>query len=140
MSENRFGPGVIGDEAFQREQVIEESLVEKFGPGVLNNPPAQPVQASAEEVELLQRDVVSDVPPPVDAPPYTSLSIAELEKELRANPAEFDRLMKGEYARPDGGRKGAWGVFLSVEQEKGEAARKEVLEALFGLLKKGGGK
>lgn len=153
---NHFGPAVIGQEAYEQEKALAESGTLTFGPAVLGYTPEEtaaalakmpaalraellgktvvdgpaPAQASAvpsEEQELLANDA-KEAP----APTHNAMSIPLLETHLAKNPADFDRLFRGEFARPEGARKGALGVLLSHEQT--HANRPEVLEALFGLL------
>jgi hypothetical protein len=131
MSVNHFGPGVIGAEAAAANRKIEESEADRFGPGVLNNAPARPkVQTPAPDSEEAD-DLASRDPAPAVVE-FTALSIPALEKELATNPARFDELYRGEFMRPGGARKGALGVFLSVEQAT--TNRPEVIEALVGML------
>lgn len=137
---NHFGPGVIGQEAYEENKRTEETGADVFGPGVLQSgaigdalaaaaaAKAVPAPVSTEDAELLA-DAKKDPPPPA----FTALSIPDLEKFLAANPAEFDRLYRGEFGRPEGARKGALGAFLSHEQT--HANRPEVIEALVGMLK-----
>lgn len=127
MSVNHFGPGVIGAEQHALNQKIEESGANIFGPGILlHNPTAAVVEAPPSEDEEGEK---APAPPPA----HNALSIPQLEAELKANPAEFDRLYSGEFARPDGGRKGAFGALLSHEQT--HQSRAEVIDALTSLLK-----
>lgn len=153
---NHFGPAVIGQAAYEENKQLEESGALIFGPAVLGYPPeavaaaeaklgpaAQtPAPAPATKLDYSEdADMLADAPKEPKPPAYTALSIPELEKALAANPADFDRLYRGEFARPDGARKGALGVFLSHEQT--HLNRPEVTEALFGMLKakpKGGDK
>lgn len=133
---NHFGPAVIGQEAYEEQKLQAESLSNTFGPAVLGYPePAAPVQTPAAPIDSEEAELLADRAKEPAAPAFNALSIPELEKELAKNPAEFDRLYRGEFARPEGPRKGALGVFLSAEQAKA-APREEVVAALFAMLRK----
>lgn len=128
MGVNHFGPSVIGQEAYEENRKIEERGAHIFGPGVLDAAPPSAPAAGSEEAELLTNDGKDQAPPA-----HNAMSIPQLEEALEANPADFDRFYRGEFARPEGGRKGAFGVLLSFEQA--HANRPEVVEALTSLLK-----
>jgi hypothetical protein len=125
MSVNHFGPGVVGQELYEEQKRLEESGANIFGPGILLHNPTAAAPASSEDEDLERA--------PAAPPSHNALSIPQLEAELKANPAEFDRLYRGEFARPDGGRKGAFGALLSHEQS--HQNRAEVIDALLDLLK-----
>lgn len=92
-----FGPGVIGEEAaaYFAKQTKEERNV--FGPGVVGEE-----TATAEAVEAPKGKALD-------------LSVAEMDKQLEANPALFEEFFLGELARPLP-RKAAMRVLLAFQK------------------------
>lgn len=131
MSVNHFGPGVIGEEEATKNALVEATEADRFGPGVLNNAPSKPVELPPESEAA--DDAAGKLGREPAPPAFTALSIPKLEEELKTNPARFDELYRGEFLRPEGPRKGALGIFLSVEQTT--TNRPEVIEALVSMLK-----
>jgi hypothetical protein len=120
----KFGPRVIGEEQFQKEQQAEEvarKAAYAYGPRVTGEAPAETAERPVKK----------------PAGPAHVLSVKELEKALKANPSEklLDELIAAEFARPEGQpRKGALRLLLQAEQDRGDAAREAVITELQGAL------
>jgi len=133
MSKGYFGPGIIGQEAYEaeKEHVLEHKGM--FGPAVLDPSPVEKAQRIALEGQINEPG-----PAVVDAEGSAEsymLSVKEAKKILEANPLEVDGFFRAELARPDGPRKSMLAALTAAENDRpgaqgDRAPRAEVIEAL----------
>jgi len=124
----QFGPGIIGQEAYEAEQEYVTEHKDVFGPAVVgDHPPTGSAAQPAPEPE-----------PPAESDVYT-MSVAKLRKILEANPLEVDAFVRAELGRPEGMRVTALKAMLEAEGERpgadgGKAPRGEVVSMIEGAI------
>lgn len=152
-----FGPAVIGEEAFAKEQEEVAKGIDYFGPAVVgDSEPQKPTAAQLREqpglaalhgikteqapasVPAPQLPAPAPSSPPADNP---QLSVRKLEEALEAG-SSVDPLIELEFQRPEGPRKDALRLFVKFEKRnlrhevEGDVyARPEVLERLEAGIK-----
>ena len=133
----RFGPGVIGQEAFDAEQEYLTEHKDVFGPAVVgDHPPTPPPGGPAPPIEETP-EPSTDAETPADDP--YMVSTKKLAAILAANPLEVDAFVRAELARPEGMRVTALKAMLAAENERpgadgSVAPRAEVVSMLEGAI------
>lgn len=145
-AEDKFGPGVLDPDktrpartapAAPARTPLDADTITALAQAVENGtvvPTAavdEPPTGDAAR-EAYQRAVAAEEEKATE-PDFLTLSIADLERELAANPDAFDRLMHLEFRRPEGPRKGACRAFKKAEEAQ-EQPRREVLDVLAHVL------
>lgn len=125
-----FGPGIIGEEEFEREKAYKETGQDTFGPLVTGKWPKDHPQAPKPEpgsaFELETATKLAQV----------AISLTKLDEILSDNPFVLDGLIDAEFARAEGPRKGALRKFVEVEEAKtSPEPRPEVLDRLATTLR-----
>jgi len=126
-----FGPAVIGEEQFKKEQEELKSHAHVFGPSVLD-PHPHPIGANiagpAVTGDTAAEKVVNE--------DGESFSVASVRKGLADDPvtATIDRYVKAEMFRPEGPRKSSLTECLRAEKRR-ENPRAEVVDMLKDAIK-----
>lgn len=126
----QFGPAVIGEEQFEKEQAAVKEGTQVFGPAVLDatgKPPTRPVPKGANIAgPLVGAEGAPPEKPPAapekvadDAP--AGLSVEGVIEYLEDNPKFAAVLLDQEIARPDP-RKGALEAIKRTAEKTGDAA------------------
>jgi hypothetical protein len=126
-----FGPAVIGEEQFKKEQELLKSDAHIFGPSVLD-PHPRPIGANIAGPAVTG----STAAPKVVNEAGESFSVAAVRKGLADDPvaATIDRYVKAEMFRPEGPRKSALNECLRAEKRR-EKPRAEVVDMLKDAIK-----
>jgi hypothetical protein len=144
----RFGPRKIGKAAFELQEKKHKVLKSKFGPRKYGKKKAAKMAAELEELERAVVGESSGIPEatPPEAPPapveparvvgeeLTAASIKQIDEAMKENPALYEELYALELERPDGGRKGAFRIFLAAEMSLEGGPRDERMAELEELL------
>ena len=131
MGKGHFGPAVIGEEAFKKEQADVAKGVDYFGPAVVGPSEPQKFREGAGH-QPAARPALAPATPPKERP---QLSLEKLEEALLDNPFMLDGLIEAEFGRAEGPRKGAVRLLEKVELAKTEnSQRPEVLARLRAVL------
>lgn len=109
-----FGPRVIGQEQFEREQAFVESGAVYFGNKVV----APPVLAQEPQEE------------PVEKSKRRELTAEAVKDVLRREPEAFDTLFAEEFKRSAGPRATALREFLAFEIKRPGGPRAEVIKRI----------
>ena len=145
----KYGPGIIGEEAFALVKDQVKMKPDKYGPGILGEEKyaelmgqrkaEQAVEAPPQVKEAIAPVAFSEADLDGLVKEYTStdgyLSIAELKKALVKAPIAFDRLFSWELNREDGPRIGALAHLLELETKREGGPRPMVLQRLEMVLK-----
>lgn len=113
-----FGPAIIGEEAYRKQQEFARTGGQGFGKLMLG-----PVTPAAP-------------PPAADAAPVESnlargaYSVKDIQAMLAEAPARTYDLAAAEFNRPDGPRKTVLKLLREVEEAKGDDARPALLDLL----------
>ncbi len=121
-----FGPGIIGQEAYEAEREYLSEHKHIFGPAVIGDaPPTEPKKK----------------PKPAKKPKADAymMSVAKLSNILAANPLEVDAFFRAELVRPEGMRISALkGMLLAESVRPGPdgnfSPRAEVVGTLEGAI------
>ncbi|HYL22494.1 MAG TPA: hypothetical protein VEU74_12085 [Gemmatimonadales bacterium] len=130
-----FGPAVIGQEAFEREQAERAKGADVFGPAVISDAgPSKPTPEQLRAQPGLAKLHGMEPKAPESKPAVAQLSVEKLKEALEDNPFILDGMIAAEFERPGGPRKPALRLLLKVEQAKAEP-RPEVVARLSEPLK-----
>ncbi len=141
-----FGPGVIGQKAYDEQNRVEQSGSLVFGPAVLNHHFAQKqaeARAAHQPEPVGEAETPGELAPvaPVEAPvpEIESFSVRDIKELLKgdSSTAALDRVMLAEFQRPDGARKSAL-EYLHQTESRRKDPRAEVLGALDAKLEEVG--
>lgn len=132
MGKGQFGPAVIGEAAFKKEQEDVARGVDYFGPAVVGPSEPQKFREGAGHSPTARPAALVPPTPPKERP---QLSLEKLEEALLDNPFMLDGLIEAEFGRAEGPRKGAVRLLEKVELAKTEnTQRPEVLARLRAVL------
>lgn len=115
-----FGPAIIGEEAYRKQQEFARTGGQGFGKLMLGPvvPPAAPAP-------------VPDAPAPVESNlARGAYSVKDIQAMLAEAPARTYDLAAAEFNRPDGPRKTVLKLLREVEEAKGDDARPALLDLL----------
>lgn len=122
-----FGPGIIGEEAAERERLVVTKSLNVFGPGVLGDE-LEKLEAAVESVPDAEPTEDGEIPAEVQVP--ASLALTDLEAALALNPELFDQFFFSEMNRAGGPRKKALAILKSVEEKRENGPRQAVIDTL----------
>lgn len=123
VNPGHFGPGIIGEEEFEKEKNWRDKGANVFGSLVVG--PSEPQKPTPEQLrqqpELAALHGLDAPAAPASAPvKQPQLSIAKLEEALQDNPYIIDGAITAEFERVEGPRKGALRLILAEEQKKAD--------------------
>lgn len=128
----KFGPRKIGKAQFDLENK-QEAVQSKFGPRKFGKRKAAEMDAEIAVAEAAVEEERAVEPARVtDAP--TAASVKQIDEALKENPALYEELYALELERPDGGRKGAFRIFMAMEMALEGGPRDERLAELESLV------
>lgn len=104
----KYGPGVVGKEAFDKSVVEWKSGSSKYGPGLRQGTEYGPGVAPPTE---------EPAEAPTDAE-VAALSVRELSELLKADSGLTEQLLEAELARPEGARKSALREIAKAERQR----------------------
>lgn len=131
-----FGPAIIGEEEYAKEQAYRAKGAHQFGTAVTGPPePQKPTEAQLREQPGLAalHGLPDPTSPSKPAPDVVPVSLEKLEEILTANPYTLDGMIDAEFRRPDV-RVGALRMFLKIESGRAEP-RADVVTRLETALK-----
>ena len=145
----KYGPGIIGEEAFALVRHQVKSKPDKYGPGILGQEKYDELmgvrkseeagEAPVEKKAAPQDPVFSEADMEALVKEYQNddgyLSIPELKKALKKAPIAFDRIFAWELNRIDGPRVGSLTHLLELEMQRDGGPRPMVLQRLEMVLK-----
>lgn len=133
INPGHFGPGIIGQEEYDKEQNWRAKGANVFGTAVIG--PSEPQKPTPEQLRQ-QPDLArlhgmeTETPAsPVAPTKQPQLSLDKLREALQDNPYIIDGAIEAEFTRAEGPRKGALRMILTEEQKKAEP-RPEVVARL----------
>ena len=138
MSKGYFGPGIIGQEAYEEEKEYVLEHKGMFGPAVLDPTPVE-ADTVANAQRLAHEGQRNEPGPAVvtaeDSAESYMVSVKDGKKILASNPLEVDGFFRAELLRPDGARKSMLAALVVAENDRpgaqgDRAPRPEVIEAL----------
>jgi len=130
-----YGPGVVGEETFEREQIIDAATRgQMYGPGVIGEEEFEKKMAE-REAELAGAAPAEPEETPGGAAPA---NLSDFEAALAGEQENVAPLLEAELSREDGPRKGALRMLREAESEAGEP-RPDVLEMIDDALEAGSG-
>ena len=130
----KFGPAIIGEEEFKRQQEEREKAAHIFGPAVTGKHPYKDPPKEAEEAEEKEAEPTSEQDPPKEAvPTLDGLTVAQVRSALAGNDAMVDPLLEVELAK-DAPRKSALKSILEAEMSREPNPRPEVVAQIEAKL------
>jgi len=130
----KFGPRKVGQAQFEKSKVAAK-LTNKFGPRKFGKRKAAAMDAELAVAESVVEEEKQVEPARVVGADTTAASIKQIDTALQENPALYEELYQLELERPDGGRKGAFRIFLREEMSLEGGPRDERMADIEGLLK-----
>ena len=130
----KFGPRKIGHAQFEAEEA-REKVQSKFGPRKFGKRKAAEMAAAVAVAESVVEEERAVEPARVVDGEFTAASIKQIDVALKENPALYEELYILERERPDGGRKGAFRIFLAMAMALEGGPRDERMAELEERLK-----
>jgi hypothetical protein len=131
LPKGTLGPGILGQEQYEREIVETTRGASIFGPGILGYDPQKVELPGAEPEEELTPTKVPDPVVPEDFT-FPDMGLPDLRDTLIGNEYLLDSAIEREFQREPEPRRGALRLFIEIESE-GEK-REEVLQRLGDAL------
>lgn len=149
----KYGPGIVGKDAYKAQEASEVARVDKYGPGILGveeyarltgDGPQEATEGPKEEKKAVSTPPEEDPALQALVSKYATddgyLAIKDVKSILKEMPNAFDRVLAWELGRKDGPRVGALQHLLELEGKREGGARAPVFQHIeMSLAKARGG-